>query len=421
VALVADTGSAVLIAHLCRACGAPLTETFVDLGATPLANSYLEPADADLMEPHYPLHARVCGSCLLVQLPAVQTAEAIFSDYAYFSSYADSWVEHARRYVAAIVPALGLGPESLVVEIASNDGYLLRHVVQAGVGVLGVEPAANVAAAAIAAGVDTEISFFGRAYAEDLVQRRGHADLIVANNVLAHVPDLNDFVAGIAVLLAPGGRVTVEAPHLLRLIRHRQFDTIYHEHFSYLSLLATSGAVARHGLTVVDVEELPTHGGSLRYHLAHAAAGVGPDPRVAQVLADERAAGMDRVEGYGGFADACADVKTGLLGFLIDARRAGRRVAAYGAPAKGNTLLSYCGVGPELVEYTVDRSPAKQGRLLPGSRIPVHAPERLRTDRPDDILILPWNLRDEIAGQLADVVALGSRLVVAVPELEVIA
>ena len=409
------------ISHFCRSCGAPLTETFVDLGATPLANSYLDPAAADLMEPYYPLHARVCGSCLLVQLPAVQTAEAIFSDYAYFSSYADSWVEHARRYVAAIVPALGLGHGSLVVEIASNDGYLLRHLVEAGVGVLGVEPAANVAAAAIAAGIDTEVSFFGHAYAADLVQRRGHADLIVANNVLAHVPDLNDFIAGIAVLLQPGGRVTVEAPHLLHLIRHRQFDTIYHEHFCYLSLLSTAAAVARHGLQVVDVEELSTHGGSLRYHLAHAAAGITPGPRVAAVLADERAAGMDVLDGYRGFAEACADVKTGLLEFLLDARRAGRTVAAYGAPAKGNTLLSYCGVGPELVAYTVDRSPAKQGRLLPGSRIPVHPPERLRSHRPDDILILPWNLRDEIAAQLTDLVELGSRLVIAVPELEVVA
>ena len=409
------------ISHFCRSCGSPVTETFVDLGATPLANSYLDPAAADLMEPYYPLHARVCGSCLLVQLPAVQTAEAIFSDYAYFSSYADSWVEHARRYVAAIVPALGLGHGSLVVEIASNDGYLLRHLVETGVGVLGVEPAANVAAAAIAAGIDTEVSFFGHAYAEDLVQRRGHADLIVANNVLAHVPDLNDFIAGIAVLLQPGGRVTVEAPHLLHLIRHRQFDTIYHEHFCYLSLLSTAAAVARHGLQVVDVEELSTHGGSLRYHLAHAAAGITPGPRVAAVLADERAAGMDVLDGYRGFAEACADVKTGLLEFLLDARRAGRTVAAYGAPAKGNTLLSYCGVGPELVAYTVDRSPAKQGRLLPGSRIPVHPPERLRSHRPDDILILPWNLRDEIAAQLTDLVELGSRLVIAVPELEVVA
>jgi SAM-dependent methyltransferase len=407
--------------HHCRACQAPLTETFVDLGATPLANSYLAPADRDLMEPHYPLHAWVCGSCLLVQLPAVQTAEAIFSDYAYFSSYSDSWVEHARRYVEAIVPALGLGPDSLVVELASNDGYLLRHVVAAGIPVLGVEPAANVASSAIAAGVDTEVAFFGRAYATELVERRGHADLIVANNVLAHVPDLNDFLAGIAVLLAPDGRVTIEAPHLLHLIRERQFDTIYHEHFSYLSLLATRAAVARHGLAVVDVEELETHGGSLRYHLAHAAAGRASAPAVARVLADERAAGLDTLEGYRGFAEACAEVKTGLLEFLIGARRAGRRVAAYGAPAKGNTLLTYCGIGPELVEYTVDRSPAKQGRLLPGSRIPVHAPEMLRSERPDDILILPWNLRDEIAGQLRDLVALGSRLVVAVPRLEVVA
>jgi SAM-dependent methyltransferase len=407
-------------AHSCRACAAPLTETFVDLGATPLANSYLETADLDQMEPHYPLHARVCSGCLLVQLPAVQTAEAIFSDYAYFSSYSDSWVEHARRYVDGIVPALALGHDSLVVEIASNDGYLLRHLVAAGIPVLGVEPAGNVAAAAVAAGVDTEVAFFGRAYAADLVERRGHADLIVANNVLAHVPDLNDFVAGIATLLAPAGRVTIEAPHLLHLIRERQFDTIYHEHFSYLSLLATRGAVGRHGLAVIDVEELPTHGGSLRYHLAHAAAGIPPSPAVERVLADERAAQMHTLAGYRGFADACADVKAGLLEFLIGARRAGRRVAAYGAPAKGNTLLGYCGVGSELVEYTVDRSPAKQGRFLPGSRIPIHAPEMLRAERPDDVLILPWNLRDEIAGQLHDLVELGSRLVVAVPRLEVI-
>jgi SAM-dependent methyltransferase len=404
----------------CRACGAPLTETFVDLGATPLANSYLEPDDRERMEPHYPLHARVCGTCLLVQLPAVQTPEAIFSDYAYFSSYSDSWVEHARRYVAAIVPALGLTRDALVVEIASNDGYLLQHMRAAGIPVLGVEPAANVAAAAVAAGIDTEVEFFGRDYATDLVERRGHADLIVANNVLAHVPDMNDFLAGIAVLLAPGGRVTIEAPHLLRLIRERQFDTIYHEHFSYLSLLATRAAVARHGLQVVDVEELPTHGGSLRYHLAHATAGVVTAPAVELVLADERAAGMDALDGYRGFAEACVDVKAGLLEFLIGARRAGRRVAAYGAPAKGNTLLTYCGVGPELLEFTVDRSPAKQGRLLPGSRIPVHAPDMLRTRRPDHLLILPWNLRDEIAHQLADLVALGTRLVVAVPRLEVL-
>jgi SAM-dependent methyltransferase len=408
-------------AHSCRACGAPLTETFVDLGATPLANSYLEADDRDRMEPHYPLHARVCSACLLVQLPAVQTAEAIFSDYAYFSSYSDSWVEHARRYVDQIVPALALDRDSLVVELASNDGYLLRHLVAAGIPVLGVEPAGNVAAAAIAAGVDTEVAFFGRDYAAGLVQRRGHADLIVANNVLAHVPDLNDFVAGIATLLAPSGRVTIEAPHLLRLIRERQFDTIYHEHFSYLSLLATRAAVGRHGLAVVDVEELPTHGGSLRYHLAHVAAGLTPSPAVERVLADERAAAMDTLAGYRGFADACADVKAGLLEFLVGARRAGRRVAAYGAPAKGNTLLGYCGVGPELVEYTVDRSPAKQGRFLPGSRIPIHAPEMLRAERPDDILILPWNLRDEIAAQLHDLVELGCRLLVAVPRLEVVA
>ena len=407
-------------AHHCRACGALLTETFVDLGATPLANSYLEPDDRDRMEPHYPLHARVCGACLLVQLPAVQTAEAIFSDYAYFSSYSDSWVDHARRYVEAIVPVLGLGRGSLVVELASNDGYLLRHLVASGIAVLGVEPAANVAAAAVAAGVDTEVAFFGRAYAEDLVRRRGHADLIVANNVLAHVPDLNDFLAGIAVLLAPGGRVTIEAPHLLNLIAsgsstRSTTSTSRTCRCSRRALPRPSRPGCHRRRRAADARRLAP------VHLAHATARMPVAPAVERVLADERAAGMATLDGYRGFAEACVEVKTGLLAYLIGARRAGRRVAAYGAPAKGNTLLTYCGVGPELIEYTVDRSPAKQGRLLPGSRIPIHAPELLRERRPDDILILPWNLRDEIAGQLRDLVALGSRLVVAVPRLEVVA
>ena len=409
-------------AHHCRACGAPLTETFVDLGATPLANSYLEPDDCDRMEPHYPLHARVCGVCLLVQLPAVQTAEAIFSDYAYFSSYSDSWVEHARRYVEAIVPALGLGRDSLVVELASNDGYLLRHLVAAGIPVLGVEPAANVAAAAVAAGVDTEVAFFGRDYAADLRERRGHADLIVANNVLAHVPDLNDFLAGVALLLAPAGRrhdrgAAPAPPDPRAAVRHDLPRALL------LPLAARDAcrrrpARPRRWSTSRSCRRTAARSGTTSRTRPPAPRS---SPAVARVLADERAAGLASLEGYRGFAEACVEVKTGLLAYLIGARRAGRRVAAYGAPAKGNTLLSYCGVGPELIEYTVDRSPAKQGRLLPGSRIPIHAPELLRERRPDDILILPWNLRDEIAGQLRDLVVLGSRLVVAVPRLEVVA
>ena len=402
----------------CLSCGAVLHDTVLDLGKQPLSNSYLTREQLEAGgEPRYPLHVRICRACLLVQVEPAVTPEEIFSDYPYFSSYSDSWLEHSARYTRDVTVRLRLNASSMVVEVASNDGYLLRNFVAAGIPVLGVEPAANVAEAALAAGIPTEVAFFGRAVAADLEP----ADLAIANNVLAHVPDLDDFVGGLATVLKPEGVLTVEAPHLLRMLEATEFDTIYHEHLCYFSLLALTDVLGRRGLRIWDVEELPTHGGSLRYHLAHAAAGIALSAAVERVLADERAAQMDTLAGYRGFADACADVKAGLLEFLIGARRAGRRVAAYGAPAKGNTLLGYCGVGPELVEYTVDRSPAKQGRFLPGSRIPVHAPEMLRAARPDDILILPWNLRDEIAAQLQDLVELGCRLVVAVPRLEVVA
>jgi len=403
----------------CRSCGAPLTRTFVDLGLSPLANGYLRPDQLGQMEPFYPLHAYVCDACLLVQLEEFESPAQIFSDYLYFSSFSRLWLDHARAYAGHMIGELGLGPRSLVVEIASNDGYLLQYFKEQGVPVLGVEPAANVAQAALDKGVPTEVAFFGRETARRLCARGVVPDLIAANNVLAHVPDLDDFVAGFKMLLAPAGILTVEFPHLLRLIAGLQFDTIYHEHFSYLSLLAIGPVFARHGLAIVDVEELPTHGGSLRLFVAHAGSRA-VSPRVAALCETERAAGLGRPEGYDGFAEAVIRVKCDLLEFLIGARRAGRRIAAYGAPAKGNTLLNYCGIGPELVGFTVDRSPHKQGHVLPGSHIPILAPEAVFERRPDDLLILPWNLRDEIMEQMSGIRAWGGRFVVPIPALEVL-
>jgi SAM-dependent methyltransferase len=401
----------------CRFCRAPLSRTFVDLGMSPLCESYVAPHKLDAMEPFYPLHVRVCERCLLVQLPEVVAPEAIFTEYAYFSSYSDSWVEHARRYADAMIGRHGLGPEHFVVELASNDGYLLRHFVERGIRVLGVEPARNVARVAEERGVPSLSRFFGAQVARDIVAEHGHADLVPANNVLAHVPDINDFVAGIAVLLAPGGTTTLEFPHILRLIEGNQFDTIYHEHYSYLSLHTVERILAAHGLRVVDVEELPTHGGSLRVHACHAGqAGAG----VESVRALEREHGLDRVDGYDGFGPRVEALKRDLLTFLIEARREGRRVAGYGAPGKGNTLLNYCGIRTDLLEYTVDRNPYKQGMALPGTHIPIHPPERLAETRPDDILILPWNLRDEIVAQLSYAREWGARFVVPIPRVEVV-
>ncbi|MGE0254414.1 MAG: methyltransferase domain-containing protein [Alphaproteobacteria bacterium] len=401
----------------CRFCGAALTRTFVDLGETPLANSYRDPADTRA-EARYPLHARVCDGCFLVQVDAAVPAEAIFSDYAYFSSYARSWVEHARRYAVAARKRLGLGPDSLVIEVASNDGYLLQHFVAMGVPVLGIEPAANVAAVAEQAGVPTRVAFFGRALGAALADEGRQADLTAANNVLAHVPDLNDFVAGFAAVLKPSGVATFEFPHLLRLIEGVQFDTIYHEHFSYFSLLTVERVFAAHGLRVFDVEELPTHGGSLRLWVCHARAALADTPSLAKVRADERAARLDRPEGYEGFAARVAVVRDGLRAFLARAREAGQSVAAYGAAAKGNTLLNVCGVRPGDIMWVADANPHKQGHLLPGSGIPVVAPDRLRQDRPDRVLILPWNLKREIAADHAYIRDWGGRFVVAVPVVE---
>jgi SAM-dependent methyltransferase len=404
----------------CRLCAEPLSETFVDLGMSPLCESYLAADQLDEPETFYPLHVRVCARCLLVQLPAYVPGEDIFSDYAYFSSYSSSWVAHAQRYAEAMRQRLRLGPDSLIVEVASNDGYLLQHFVAAGIPVLGVEPAANIAEVARANGIRTETRFFGAEAAAELVDRYGRADLVVGNNVYAHVPDLRGFTAGLAAAVKPDGLVTLEFPHLLRLIEGRQFDTIYHEHYQYLSLLTAQRALATAGLAVVDVDELATHGGSLRVYAQHEAAAGEPAAAVKAVLEAEAAAGLHTLAGHGGFAPAVHAVKSDLLGFLLSARSAGRSVAGYGAPGKGNTLLNYCGIRTDLLQWTVDRSPYKQGRFLPGTHIPIYDPARIAQLRPDYLLVLPWNLRAEISHQLSYVREWGGRLVFPIPGLEVV-
>ncbi len=403
----------------CRSCGSPLQRTFVDLGSMPPANSYVDPDSAGAPEPSYPLHARVCDRCLLVQVDHAIAPESIFSDYSYFSSYSASWLEHARAYAEQSIRRWSLGPEHLVVEVASNDGYLLRNFVAADIPVLGVEPAENVAKVAMQLGVPTDVRFFGRATATELVEGGRRADLLIGNNVLAHVPDVNDFVAGLAVLLAPQGVINVEFPHLLNLIREVQFDTIYHEHYSYLSLLAVERAFARHGLRVFDVEQLTTHGGSLRLYACHDDAHHPPGAGLATVRELERDAGLDRIETYEGFPERVEHCRQSLRAFLASCRDAGQTVVAYGAAAKGNTLLNYTGVSTEDVRFVVDRSPHKQGRLLPGSHLPVLSPEAVDEARPDFLLVLPWNLLDEISGEMARVRDWGCRLVTAVPEVRI--
>ncbi len=404
----------------CRLCGASLTRTFVDLGMSPLCESYVSAGNLDAVEKFYPLHVRICDSCLLVQLPAYVSGEDIFSDYAYFSSYSDSWVAHAKRYADAMTARLGLGSDSLVTEVASNDGYLLQHFLAAGIPVLGVEPAANVAAVARAKGIRTEVQFLGAATGLGISGRYGRADLVAANNVFAHVPDIRGFAAGLRGLVKDTGLVTLEFPHLLRLIERRQYDTIYHEHFSYLSLLTASRVLASTGLTVTDVEELDTHGGSLRVYASPEESAGEPATSVKAVLDAEESAGLHTVTGHEGFARQVLQIKSDLLGFLLEAARQGKSVAGYGAPGKGNTLLNHCGIRSDLLSYTVDRSPVKQGMFLPGTHIPIHAPERIRQTQPDYVLVLPWNLRDEISTQLQYVRAWGARLVFPIPELEVV-
>ncbi len=405
----------------CRFCSAPLRHTFVDLGMSPLCESYVPPERLGAMEAFYPLHARVCEQCLLVQLEEFVAPEQIFSEYAYFSSYSDSWVAHAREYVESVVERFGLGPGSQVVELASNDGYLLQHVVERGIPALGVEPAANVAEVARERGVETVVEFFGRELASTLVAQGRQADLLVANNVFAHVPDLNDFAGGMERVLAPGGVITIEFPHLARLIEANQFDTIYHEHFSYFSFLSARTVLRAHGLEVFDVDELPTHGGSLRVYAQRSEGDGHPiSSRVAELARREHELELDRLEGHLGFAPRVTETKWRLLEFLIECRQEGMRVAGYGAPGKGNTLLNYCGIRTDLLEFTVDRNPYKQGQFLPGTRIPIHAPEELERARPDFILILPWNLTDEIVGQLSHLRDRGAHFVVPIPEVRVI-
>jgi len=405
-----------MTAEGCRFCQAPLRETFADLGMTPLANSFIAPDRTRAMEPFYPLHAYVCSACRLVQLEEFESPQHIFGDYIYFSSYSESWLRHAEAYAEMMTRRLGLGADAMVVEVASNDGYLLQYFRQRDIGVLGVEPAANTAAAAVEKGIPTEVAFFGVATATRLRERGIAPDLMVANNVLAHVPDINDFIRGFTILLKPEGIVTVEFPHLRRLMQGTQFDTIYHEHFSYFSLHVVRRIFARHGLRVFDVEQLSTHGGSLRVFACHSA-GTRHDetPAVALVLAEEVTAGLEGDEAYRHFARQVVGAKLSLLRFLIDARAGEKRVAAYGAPAKGNTLLNYCGVGPELVAFTVDRNPHKQGMLLPGTRIPVRAPEAILTAKPHYVLILPWNLQEEITAQMEAIREWGGRFVVPIP------
>lgn len=405
----------------CISCGAPLRHTFVDLGMSPLCESYVPADRLNHMEPFYPLHVYVCGECFLVQLEEFVSPAEIFSEYAYFSSYADSWVEHMRRYADAITERLGLGRESFVVEVASNDGYLLQHFVKKGIPVLGIEPAANVAKVAIEKGVPTLVKFFGEETARELAAQGKRADLLCGANVLAQVPRLNDFVKGLAILLAPAGVCTIEFPHVARLMAENQFDTIYHEHFSYFSFLAAERVFAAHGLVLFDVEELPTHGGSLRIYARHAADGSKPITDRARALRQrELDAGLLRLETYDGFAEQVRETKRKLLEFLIGAKRAGKRIAGYGAPGKGNTLLNYCGIRTDFLDFTVDRNTYKQGKFLPGTRIPIFPPEKLAEARPDYVLILPWNFKDEIVKQMAHVRDWGGRFVVPIPEVRVL-
>lgn len=405
----------------CRLCDQPLQRSFVDLGMSPLCESYIAGHQLNHMEPFYPLHAYVCEKCFLVQLGEYVTPDHIFSEYAYFSSYSDSWLRHASNYVDMITRRLNLSANSLVVELASNDGYLLQYFVQKSIPVLGIDPAANIAEVAVRKGVPTLVRFFGQATAREVVAQGKQADLLLGNNVLAHVPALNDFVGGMKILLKPGGVITMEFPHLLRLMEENQFDTIYHEHYSYFSFLAAEKTFARHSLTIFDVEEIPTHGGSLRIYARHAEDNSKPvGQKVFELRKRELDLGFERLETYTKFGEQVKETKRKLLEFLISARRQGKTVAGYGAPGKGNTLLNYCGIRTDFLDYTVDRNPYKQGKFLPGTHIPIYAPERIAQTKPDYVLILPWNLKDEIIKQLAYIREWGGRFVVPIPQAEVI-
>jgi 2-polyprenyl-3-methyl-5-hydroxy-6-metoxy-1,4-benzoquinol methylase len=404
----------------CRLCGSELNHSLVDLGMSPLCESFLARHELDAMERYFPLHALLCGRCFLVQLKQYEEPSHIFTEYAYFSSYSSTWVAHAESYCKQITKRLNLGSDSFVVELASNDGYLLQHFRPLGVPALGIEPAANVAKVAIEKGIDTHVDFFGRRLASELVAKGMQADLIVGNNVLAQVPDLNDFVAGMVILLKPEGVITLEFPHLQKLMAERQFDTIYHEHFSYFSLITIEHLAKRHALKIIDVEELPTHGGSLRVYLSHSGSKAEASPRVANLLARERSLGYEDVATYTPFAEEVKATKRKLLSLLIALKDDGKRICGYGAPGKGNTLLNYCGIGIDMLDFTVDRNPYKHGRYTPGMHIPILPVEAIDVAKPDYILILPWNLKQEIVRQMHHVADWGAKFIVPIPEAVVI-
>lgn len=409
-----------IAAAACRFCGAALRRTFVDLGMSPLCETYPSKTDLNRGEVYYPLHVYVCEKCLLVQLQQYESPENIFSDYAYFSSYSDSWLKHSESYCDKMASQFGLNQKSLVIEVASNDGYLLQYFVRQNVPVLGIEPAANVAKAAVEKGVPTLVKFLGSQLAEELAAAGRCADLVLGNNVLAQVHDLNDFVEGLKILLKPEGVLTLEFPHLLRLMELNEFDTIYHEHFSYFSMLTTARILESRGLKVFDVEELPTHGGSLRVYACRAEATAHPvGPRPKQLIDQECAAGLHTVEGYENFSAQVKQTKWALVDFLLAAAREGKSVAGYGAPGKSATLLNYCGIGKDMIQFTVDRSPYKQGRFLPGTHIPIYHPDKIREAKPDYVVILPWNLKDEIILQLQFIREWGGRFVVPIPKVTV--
>jgi hypothetical protein len=406
---------------LCRFCGRGLVQTFVDLGMSPLCESFLTAEQLNQMEPFYPLHVYVCENCFLVQLQEYVRPEHIFTEYAYFSSYSDSWLQHARTYTDMVVERFKIGGQSQVMELASNDGYLLQYFIGKGIPVFGIEPAANVAQAAIKKGVPTVVKFFGVKTAHELAAERGKANLLIGNNVLAHVPDLNDFVAGMKILLKPEGLITMEFPHLMKLMDENQFDTIYHEHFSYFSFTTVEKVFAAHGVTLFDVEELPTHGGSLRIYGRHSENTEQPvTRRVIDLRAREEAAGFMRMKTYLCFAKKVEETKRNLLKFLIKAKREGKSIAGYGAPGKGNTLLNYCGIRTDFIDFTVDRNPYKHGKYTPGTHIPIYDPDKIRETKPDYIFILPWNLQNEIMRQLAYVREWGAQFVVPIPEVTIL-
>jgi SAM-dependent methyltransferase len=404
----------------CRFCGTRLEHTFADLGVTPVANHYLTEEELSTPERFFSLQAHLCHNCLLVQLNPILPPGELFSDYSYFSSYSVSYLDHARSYANDMIDRFGLDPGNLVVEVASNDGYLLQYFKERGVRVLGVEPAGNVAKEAQAKGIPTVVRFFGTDTARELVAEGNQADLIVGNNVLAHVPIIEDFVRGLRILLKDKGIITLEFPHLLNLVEQNQFDTIYHEHYSYLSFLCVERIFRSQELVLFDVEELSTHGGSLRIYGRHAAfEDCQVTERVRRMKTKERSGGIDRIDFYAQFSERIKETKRKLLDLLIALKRGGKSIAAYGAPAKGNTLLNYCGIRSDFIDYTVDRSPHKQGRYLPGTRIPIFAPDRVRETRPDYLLILPWNLRDEISEQMSDIRSWGGKFLLPIPEPEV--